>query len=89
MRRNLATYVLLFCVLCIVPGTILGVNYLTRNVDMTVRQAEWNVTHAEALLDTIRVLAQENLVLQDSVRKLFQRHNRELLDATRTLWREP
>ena len=87
--RNLATYVLLFCVLCIVPGTIPGVNYLTRNVDRQVRQAEWNLDQAEALLDTIRVLAQENIVLKDSVKKLYRLHNHQMLMLDRTLWREP
>ena len=82
-----ASFVALFCAVCMAPLTILAVHTITRNVETQVLVAERN--QAETIKVMLEASQWQDSVKfwQDSVKVLHRRHNREILYG-RELWRD-
>ena len=83
---KIAAGVLLFCAICVAPGTILVVHWLTQDVETQMVVAERNQAETIKRMLTETMWQDSVKFYRDSLAKLHRRHNWEVLYG-RELWR--
>lgn len=83
---KIAGWVLLFCTICVAPGTILVVHWQVRNVEAQTTVAEENQADTIRRMLTDAMWRDSMKVMRDSLANLHRRHNWEILNG-RELWR--